>query len=223
MKVQRIVSVIILSFFLTACGTTSGATHLSILLPSRLSLVVLGDSISAGQFLPTGTDAYPYILAADLQVHLTVYAVSGHTTAQTRSMYTGELAPSYAVIELGTNDYNYSNSLVRFSASYHSVVTSIAPATRVVCLSVWDPVNAAGTRWSSPRGIPSPVNRVRDSPAAYNVIIEHSCRGKYLSLQSIYDTASYHGSGSPGRLYHPDLAGDAAIARLIDGTFSSAV
>ena len=223
MKVPRIVSVIILAFFLTACGTTSGATHLSILLPSRLSLDVLGDSISAGQFLPTSSDAYPYLLAADLHAQLTVYAVSGHTTAQTRSMYTGELAPSYAVIELGTNDYNYGTPLATFTASYHSVVTSIAPATRVVCLSVWDPANATDTRWSSPRGIPSPVNRVGASPAVYNTIIQHLCRGKYLSLQAIYDTSSYHGSGSPGQLYHPDLAGDAAIARLIDTTFSSAV
>ncbi len=219
MKAQRIVVVIVLSCFLTACGATRGATHLSTLLPAPLSLVVLGDSVSAGQYLPASPDAYPSILAADLHVQLTVYAVSGHTTAQTHSMYEGELASTYAVIELGTNDYNFSIPLATFAAAYHSVVSSIAPATRVVCLSVWDPANATDTRWSSPQGIPSPFNRAGTSPAKYNAIIEKSCRGKYLSLQTIYDTSSYHGSGSRGRLYHPNAAGDAAIARLIDAAF----
>ena len=219
MKARRIVSVIALSFFLAACGATSRATHLSILLPSQLSMVVLGDSVSAGQYLPASSDAYPYILAADLHVQLTVYALAGHTTAQTRSMYKITLAPTYAVIELGTNDYNFGIPLATFAADYHSVVASVAPVTQVVCISVWDPANAAGTRWSSPRGIPSPVNRVGASPAAYNAIIEKSCRGKYLPVQAIYDTSSYHGSGSPGKLYHPNLAGDAAIARLIYAAF----
>lgn len=220
MIMKRVVIVIILPFFLAACGTTSGATtHLPILLPSQLSLVVLGDSVSAGQYLPASPAAYPSILAADLHAHLTVYALAGHTTAQTRSMYRVELAPTYAVIELGTNDYNYGIPLARFAADYHSVVTSIAPATRVVCLSVWDPANTADTRWSSPLGIPSPPNRVGATPAMYNAIIKQLCRGKYLSLQAIYDTPSYHGSGSRGRLYHPDVAGDAAIARLINAAF----
>jgi hypothetical protein len=215
MKVKRIVVVIVLSCFLTACG----ATHLSTLLPAPPSLVVLGDSVSAGQYLPANPDAYPYILAADLHVHLTVYAVSGYTTAQTHSMYEGELAPTYAVIELGTNDYNYSIPLATFAAEYHSVVSSIAPTTKVVCLSVWDPALPVDTRWSSPQGIPAPFNRIGASPAAYNAIIEKSCRGKYLSLQTIFATSAYHGSGSRGRLYHPNVAGDAAIARLIDAAF----
>ncbi len=221
MKARRIVVVIVLSFFLTTCGATRGATHLSTLLPASPSLVVLGDSVSAGQYLPASPAAYPYILAADLHVLLTIYAVSGYTTAQTHSMYEGELAPTYAVIELGTNDYNYSIPLATFAAAYHSVVTGIAPATRVVCLSVWDPANAADTRWSSPQGIPAPFNRVGASPATYNAIIEKSCRGKYLSLQAIFATSAYHGSGSRGQLYHPNVAGDAAIARLIDTAFCS--
>lgn len=219
MNVKRIGIVIVLSFFLTACGATRGAAHLSMLLPASPSLVVLGDSVSAGQYLPASTDAYPALLAADLHVQLTVYAVSGHTTAQTHSMYEGALAPTYAVIELGTNDYNFSIPLATFAAAYHSVLTSIAPTTKVVCLSVWDPANTADARWSSPQGIPAPVNRVGASPAAYNTIIEKSCRGTYLSLHAIYDTSSYHGSGSRGQLYHPNVAGDAAIARRIDAAF----
>ncbi|MHB8595661.1 MAG: SGNH/GDSL hydrolase family protein [Ktedonobacteraceae bacterium] len=219
MKVKRIVSAFVLSFFLTACGTARVATQQAVLFSTPPSLIVLGDSISAGQYLPTSTDAYPYVLAADLHTRLTIYAASGHTTAQTRSMYTKVLAPTYIVIELGTNDYNYSIPLATFTATYHSIVTSIAPATRVVCLSVWDPANVADTRWSSPQGIPSPFNRVGASPATYNAIIEKSCRGKYLSLQAIFATSSYHGSGSRGRLYHPNVAGDAAIARLIVAAF----
>ena len=53
-------------------------------------LVMLGDSVSAGQYLPSNDDAHPRLLAADLHARLTVYAVPEHTTAQTHSMYTGE-------------------------------------------------------------------------------------------------------------------------------------
>jgi lysophospholipase L1-like esterase len=178
------------------------------------SLIVLGDSISAGQYLPDSDDAYPRLLTTDLHARLTIYAVPGNTTAQTRSMYVRKLAPSYAVIELGTNDYNKGIPLAIFAAAYQSVVASITPATREVCLSVWDPSNLTDTVWSSPR-IPSPVNRVGASPAAYNAIIAQSCRGTYLSLQSIYEIPTFHGTGAPGPLYHPNIAGDAAIARLI--------
>ena len=214
MKAKRIVSVLVLSCFLIACGATRGAIR-QLAKPSvSPSLVVLGDSISAGQYLPNSYDAYPRLLATDLHARLTVYAVSGHTTAQTYSMYAGELAPSYAVIELGTNDYNKGIPLAIFAAAYQDIVASITPTTREVCLSVWDPSNVADTSWSSPR-IPSPVNRVGASPAAYNAIIAQSCQGTYLSLQSIYEIPAYHGVGAPGPLYHPNIAGDAAIARLV--------
>ncbi|MEO8970776.1 MAG: SGNH/GDSL hydrolase family protein, partial [Ktedonobacteraceae bacterium] len=218
--VKRIVSVFVLSFFLTACGATLVAPQ-AVSISTPLSLVVLGDSISAGQYLPASSAAFPYVLATELHAGLTVYAASGNTAAQTRGMYTGILAPMYTVIELGTNDYNRSITLATFAATYHSIVTSIVPATRVVCLSVWDPANSADAVWSFPKGLPSPVNHVKASPSAYNAIIEKSCRGKYLSVQSIYDTHSYHGSGSPGRLYHPNVAGDSAIAWLIDAAFTS--
>ncbi|HVB20698.1 MAG TPA: SGNH/GDSL hydrolase family protein [Ktedonobacteraceae bacterium] len=214
MKVERIAGVFVLSFFLTACGAARVATQPAVVFSTPLSLVVLGDSISVGQYLPASTDAFPYVLAADLHAQLTVYAASGHTTAQTRSMYTGALSPTYAVIELGTNDYNHSIPLAIFAAAYHSVVTSIAPTTRAVCLSVWDPVSTNDTIWSSPH-IPSPVNHVDATPTAYNTIIMQSCQGKYLSIQSIYDTASCHGSGTNGSLYHPNVAGTTAIAQLI--------
>lgn len=214
MKAKRIVSVLTLSCFLVACGAARGAIH-QLAKPSvSPSLVVLGDSLSAGQYLPNSYDAYPRLLATDLHARLTGYAVPGHTTAQTYSMYTGELAPSYAVIELGTNDYNKGIPLAIFAAAYQGIVASIASATREVCLSVWDPSNVTDTVWSSPR-IPSPVNRIGASPASYNAIIAHSCRGTYLSLQSIYEVPTYHGVGAPGPLYHPSIAGDAAIARLV--------
>jgi lysophospholipase L1-like esterase len=215
-KARQLLSVIVLSFLLAGCGIT----QLS-LLSTLPTLIVLGDSVSAGQHLPDTSDAYPSLLASDLHAQLTVYAVPGHTTAQTFSMYTGELAPSYAVIELGTNDYNDSIPLATFAANYHRVVASIAPATRLACLSLWDPRNLADAGWSSSLGIPSPVNRVGVAPAAYNAIIERLCRGVYLSLQSIYDTPAYHGSGSPGALYHPSAAGDAAIARLVYGALQA--
>lgn len=215
MKVQRIVSAFVLSFFLTACGAASVATQQAALYSTALSLVVLGDSISAGQYLPASTDAFPYVLAAELHTRLTVYAKSGNTTAQTRSMYTGKLAPTYVVIELGTNDYNRSISLTTFTEEYANVVASIAPATRIVCLSVWDPVNSSDTVWSSPYHIPSPVNHVGAAPTAYNAIIMQLCRGQYLSIQSIYETAAYHGRGTHGAVYHPSIAGTEAITQLI--------
>jgi len=215
MKVQRIVSAFVLSFFLTACGATSVATQQATLYSTPLSLVVLGDSISAGQYLPASTDAFPAVLAAELHVQLTVYAKSGNTTAQTRSMYTGALAPTYAVIELGTNDYNRSIPLTTFTEAYNSIVKSIAPATQVICLSIWDPVNSTDTVWSSPYHIPSPVNHVGVAPTAYNAMILQLCRGQYLSIQSIYETAAYHGKGTHSAVYHPGVAGAEAIARLI--------
>jgi hypothetical protein len=215
-KARQLLRVIVLSFLLAGCGIT----QLS-LLSTLPTLIVLGDSVSAGQHLPNTSDAYPTLLAADLHAQLTVYAVPGHTTAQTFSMYTGELAPSYAVIELGTNDYNDSIPLTTFTANYQRVVTSIAPTTRLACLSLWDPRNLSDAGWSSPLGIPSPVNRAGVAPAAYNAVIEQLCRGTYLSLQAIYDTPAYHGSGPLGALYHPSVEGDAAIARLIYAAFQA--
>ncbi len=215
MKAKHLASTLALSLLFSACGISTVTANRSILPFGPISLVVLGDSLSAGQYLPDSSYAYPRLLATDLHANLTIYARAGNTTAQTRSMYSGKLAPTYAVIELGTNDYNRGVPLAKFAAAYQSVVASIAPATRVVCLSVWDPVDAADAIWSSPLGIPSPVNRVGATPAAYNAIIKQLCRGRYLSLQSLYDMPTYHGTGSPGPLYHPNVAGAAAIARLV--------
>ncbi len=224
MIVKRSVCAITLSFFLAACGAAKGTvptTSRLALLSMPFSLVVIGDSVSAGQYLPASSDAYPRILAADLHVRLVIYALPGHTTTQSRSMYVGELAPTYAVIELGTNDYNRSVPLATFAEAYESVVMSITPATRVVCLSLWDPINTADAIWSSPPGVPAPSNRLGASPAVYNAIIKQLCRGTYLSIQSIYDTPSYHGGGAPGPFYHPNVAGDEAIARLVYAVFAS--
>ena len=219
MKVNRFVSAIVLSFLLAGCGTAMGTTYWPGLSMTP-TLIVLGDSVSAGVYLPSN-DAYPRLLAADLHAQLIVYAVPGHTTEQTHNMYIGELAPTYAVIELGTNDYNHGVPLGTFAEAYQEVVASISPSTREVCLSVWDPSNAADAMWSSPLGLPSSVNKVGASPAMYNHIIAKLCRGTYLSIQSLYDTPNYHGSGSVGLLYHPNAAGDAAIAKLVYAVFSS--
>lgn len=221
MKAKHLACTLALSLLLAACGIPGATANRPVFLPVPLSLVVLGDSLSAGQYLPANFYAYPRLLATDLHASLTIYARAGNTTAQTRSMYSGKLAPTYAVIELGTNDYNRGVPLAKFAAAYQSVVASIAPTTRVVCLSVWDPIDAAGAIWSSPLGVPSPVNRVGATPAAYNAIIRQLCRGTYLSLQSLYDTPTYHGSGSPGPLYHPNIAGAAAIARLVYAAYTS--
>ena len=222
MRAKCLACVIVLTFFLVGCRSAKGTTYQLALSSMSPTLVVLGDSVSAGQYVPSD-DAYPRLLAADLHAQLVVYAVPGHTTAQTFSMYVGELSPTYVVIELGTNDYNWSVPLSMFAQDYQDVVASISPATREVCLSVWDPSSAADTAWSSKLGIPSPVNKVGASPRMYNHIIAHLCRGTYLSVQSLYDTPSYHGSGAPGLIYHPNVAGDAAIARLVYRAFSSSL
>ena len=217
MRAKCFVCVILLTFLLVGCASARETPYQPAV---SSTLVVLGDSVSAGQYVPSA-DAYPRLLAADLHAQLIVYAVPGHTTAQTFSMYIGELAPTYVVIELGTNDYNASVPLPIFAQDYQDVVASISPATREVCLSIWDPGSAADTAWSSRVGIPSPVNKVGASPRMYNAIIAHLCRGTYLSLQALYDTPGYHGSGAPGLIYHPNGAGDAAIARLVYRAFSS--
>jgi len=129
MKAKCLVSAIALSFFLVGCGTTKEATYRLVSLSMAPTLVVLGDSVSAGVYVPSN-DVYPRLLADDLHAQLTVYAVPGHTTAETHSMYIGELAPTYAVIELGTNDYNHGVPLATFAADYESVVESISPARK---------------------------------------------------------------------------------------------
>jgi len=222
MRAKWLACVIVLTCFLVGCGSAKGTTSQLAWSSRSPTLVVLGDSVSAGQYVPRDA-AYPRLLAADLHAQLVVYAVPGHTTAQTFSMYVGELAPTYVVIELGTNDYNGSVPLATFARDYQGVVASISPATREVCLSVWDPSSAADTTWSSGVGIPSPVNKVEASPRMYNTMIAHWCRGTYLSVQALYDTPGYHGSGAPGLIYHPNGAGDAAIARLVYRAFSSSL
>jgi lysophospholipase L1-like esterase len=222
MKLSHLVSAIALSFLLVGCGTIKEATYRLASISMSPTLVVLGDSVSAGVYV-SSNDVYPRLLADDLHAQLTVYAIPGHTTAETHSMYIGELAPTYAVIELGTNDYNHGVPLATFAADYESVVESISPTTKEVCLSLWDPNNTTDARWSSPLGISSRVNKVGASPAKYNSIIAHLCRGTYLSVQALYDIPAYHGSGSPGPLYHPNAAGDAAIARLVFAVFSSSL
>lgn len=218
-QTRLLTGILAASFLLAGCGAIQGV----MLFPTSPTLVILGDSVSAGQYVSGHSATYPYLLAADLHARLTVFAYPGHTTAQTRGMYTGELFPTYAVIELGTNDYNRSIPPATFAANYHSVVASIATSTKLVCLSIWDPSNMSDAGWSSPLGIPLPANHVGATPAAYNAIIARSCRGTYLSLQSFYDTPVYHGSGAPGPLYHPNAAGDAAIAHLIYTAFQSSV
>lgn len=220
MKAKCLACIIVLSFFLVGCGTAKGATYQLAVPPMSPTLIVLGDSVSAGQYLPND-DAYPHLLADDLHARLIVYAVPGHTTLQTFDMYAGRLAPTYAVIELGTNDYNWGIPLPSFAEDYQDVVESISPTTREVCLSIWDPSSRADGAWASVVGIPSPVNKVGATPAMYNNIIRRLCRGTFLSVQALYDRPGFHGSGAPGLIYHPNAAGDAAIARLVYMAFSS--
>src|SRR5215469_18270883 len=142
MTAKCLVCVIVLTFLLVGCGSARETPYQPVVSSMSSTLVVLGDSVSAGQYVPSN-DAYPRLLAADLHAQLIVYAVPGHTTEQTHSMYIGELAPTYAVIELGTNDYNHGVPLGTFAEAYQEVVASISPSTREVCLSVWDPSSAA--------------------------------------------------------------------------------
>src|SRR6266849_11087005 len=57
---------IALSFFLAGCGAAKGTTHQPAWPFVPPTLVVLGDSVSAGQYLPSNDDAYPRLLATDL-------------------------------------------------------------------------------------------------------------------------------------------------------------
>src|SRR6266700_4175968 len=104
MRAKWLACVIVLTCFLVGCGSAKGTTSQLAWSSRSPPFVVLGDSVSAGPYVP-GDAASPRFLAADLHTELVVYAVPGHTPAQTFRMYVIELAPTYVVIDLGTKDY----------------------------------------------------------------------------------------------------------------------
>ncbi len=179
----------------------------------RAPLVVVGDSLAAGRFADTRTDAFPQQVAAALQDPLEVLGVPGATTA---ALAARELPGGGAVVvvEAGTNDFLFQTPRRQFAEDYRALlakVTAASPGARLVCLTTWVP------------------GAVADRPAAkipaasYDAAIRRACgAGVVANVSPLVDseppTRGPEGRPTflgPGDAFHPNSTGHAAIARLI--------
>jgi acyl-CoA thioesterase I len=173
-------------------------------------LVVVGDSLAFGRFADTQDDAFPQRLAAARHAQPEVLAAPGVTTAQLAA----QAAPrggDVVVVEAGTNDFLFQTPRSRFQDDYRALVgkvTAASPGARLVCLTTWVPKD------TPPAKIPA---------SFYDATIRRECDGGDVAdLSPILaqpDTRGPAGRATylgPGDAFHPNSAGHAAIARLIE-------
>jgi acyl-CoA thioesterase-1 len=173
-------------------------------------LVVVGDSLAFGRFADTQDDAFPQRVAAATHAGLEVLAAPGVTTAQ----LAGQAVPSggnVAVVEAGTNDFLYQTPRRRFADDYRALlakVTAASPGAKLVCLTTWVPPDLP------PAKIPA---------SFYDETIRRECEnGSVADLSPIAARSDARGpEGRPtylgnGDAFHPNSAGHAAIARLVE-------
>jgi acyl-CoA thioesterase-1 len=176
-------------------------------------LVVVGDSLAFGRFADTPQEAFPQRVAAAIHARLELLAAPGITTAQIAA----QPAPAHGavvVVEAGTNDFLLQTPRRRFARDYRALlakVTAASPAAKLVCLTVWMPKAIAAQQ---PAKIPV---------ASYDATIRRACTsGTVLSLAPLAERSALRGpAGRPtafgtGDDFHPNSAGHAAIARLIE-------
>jgi acyl-CoA thioesterase I len=104
----------------------------------------------------------------------------------------------------------YQTPRKQFARDYRALlakVTAASPGAKLVCLTTWVPKGSAGK-------IPA---------SFYDATIERACRsGAVANLSPFADDPSAHGPAGratflgPGDDLHPNTAGHAAIARLIE-------
>jgi lysophospholipase L1-like esterase len=175
--------------------------------PTRL--VVVGDSLAAGRFADTRDDAFPQRVAADLPATLDVLAAPGVTTAQ----LVAQTVPrgDDVVIEAGTNDFLNQTPRRRFAADYDALLAKVkaaSPRARTVCLTTWTPKGITG-RFGA-----------RIPASFYDATIRRACgTGAVADVSPLLDERGPAGRQTflgPGDDFHPNSAGHAAIARLIE-------
>ena len=170
-------------------------------------LVVVGDSLAAGRFAGTQDEAFPQRLAADLHAGLEVLAAPGVTTAQLAAQAVP--AGDDVVIEAGTNDFLNQTPRRRFAADYRALVEKVAsPGAKLVCLTTWTPPGITGQAGS------------RIPASFYDATIRRVCPGGAVAdVSPFFDERGPAGRSTflgPGDDFHPNSAGHAAIAELIE-------
>jgi lysophospholipase L1-like esterase len=177
-------------------------------------LVVVGDSLAAGRFAGTQDEAFPQAVAAAMRARLELFAVPGATTAQLAAQAVPGSGDA-VIVEAGTNDFLYQTPRRRFADDYRALVAKLAaasPRARLVCLTTWIPKDAAAR----------PAARI---PASfYDATIRRACAGGAAAdVSPLVDArpATRGPAGrptflGPGDAFHPNSAGHAAIAHLIE-------
>src|SRR4051812_44885561 len=197
---------------LAACGSTPRDTGRA---PARedhpsARLVVVGDSLAFGRFADTQDEAFPQRVAAAIHGRLELLAAPGLTTAQ----LTAQAAPGDAdvvVVEAGTNAFLFQPPRRRFAEDYRALLAKIAaasPRAKLVCLTTWVPPDLP------PAEIPA---------GFYDATIRHACAvGTVVDLAALAGQPGMRGPAGrstflgAGDDFHPNSAGHAAIARLIE-------
>ena len=118
------------------------------------------------------------------------------------------------VVEAGTNDFLDQTPRRRFADDYRALlakVTAASPGAKLVCLTTWIPKDGVG---QPPARIP---------PSFYDATIRRACAaGAVADLAPLVDAPATRGPAGrptflgPGDDFHPNSAGHAAIARLIE-------
>ncbi len=173
-------------------------------------LVVVGDSLAFGRFADTQDDAFPQRVAAARHARPEVLAAPGVTTAQLAA----QAAPrggDVVVVEAGTNDFLFQTPRRRFQDDYRALVGKVkaaSPGARLVCLTTWVPKD------TPPAKIPA---------SFYDATIRRECDGGAVAdVSPILTQPDMRGPAGrptylgPGDAFHPNSAGHAAIARLIE-------
>jgi lysophospholipase L1-like esterase len=168
-------------------------------------LVVVGDSLAAGRFADTADEAFPQEVAGALHAGLEVLAAPGVTTAQLAAQ---SVPPAdVVVVEAGTNDFLDQTPRRQFEADYRALLAKVGGA-RLVCLTTWTPKGITG-----PAGAKIPAS-------FYDATIRRACaKGAVVDVSAVLDDRGPVGRSTflgPGDDFHPNSAGHAAIARLIE-------
>jgi lysophospholipase L1-like esterase len=174
------------------------------------SLVVVGDSLAFGRFADTREDAFPQRVAAALHARPAVLAAPGVTTAQIAAQDVPR-GGDVVVVEAGTNDFLFQTPRRRFADDYRALlakVTGASPGAKLVCLTTW---------------VPNDVPPAKIPASFYDATIRRACTGGAVAdVSAISARPGMRGpagratSFGPGDAFHPNSAGHAAIARLIE-------